>query len=88
MFCIAQFPVRPCKESKSAHCFIHRNTHASKTLPTALQKVLVLVKRIVNFIKAGCLNMSQFKEVCKDMNSNDSTFVVFSKITSSTVFLK
>ena len=39
-------------EAKGIHCFIQRCALACKTFPTALQKVLNLVIRNVNFIKA------------------------------------
>ena len=65
-------------EAKGIHCFIHRYTLASKTLPSELKYVLDLVVKIVNFIKAGSLNTGQFKELYKVMthecNARNFTF--------------
>ena len=62
-------------ETKGTHCFIHRYALASKTLPTALNNVLDLVVKIVNFSKAGSLNTRQFKELFKDMNATHETLL-------------
>ena len=53
-----------------SHCVISREALASKTLPAAMKNKLVIIIRIVNFIKASAVNCRLFAKLCKDMDSN------------------
>ena len=49
---------------------IHQYALAGKTLPAPLKEVLDSLIIVVNYIKAGVLNICLFKEFCKDTNAD------------------
>ena len=52
------------------HCFIHRETLASKTLPDQLNTVFKVLVKIVNYVKSSALNTRLFRKICQDMESD------------------
>ena len=67
-------------QAKDTHCVIHRRVLASRTLPTSLQDVLNLVRKIVNCIKSGSLNTCLFKQLCKDMTSSYEVLLFYTSV--------
>lgn len=53
----------------SAHCILHHEVLASRTLPAEMRNVLNVAITVINFIKAGALNNCLFKLLCKGMES-------------------
>ena len=51
------------------HCYLHRYTLASKTLPENLRQVLSDSVKIVNLIRVRTLNHRIFKKLCQEMGA-------------------
>ena len=58
-----------------AHCVIHSEALASKTLTAAMKDKLAIAIRVVNFIKASATNTRLFNYVCKEMDSTYETLL-------------
>ncbi|XP_036341554.1 transcription factor 20-like [Rhagoletis pomonella] len=56
-------------ECKSTHCFIHRESLATKKMSTELNSVLSEVVKIVNHVKANALNSRLFAALCDGMGA-------------------
>uniref|UniRef100_UPI00358F171D protein FAM200C-like n=1 Tax=Myxine glutinosa TaxID=7769 RepID=UPI00358F171D len=67
-------------QAKGTHCMIYRYALACKTLPLSLKKVLEVIIKIVNYIKAGALNTRMFKELCEDMNAEHETLLYYTAV--------
>ena len=52
------------------HCFIHRETLASKTLPDHLNTTFKVLVKIVNYGKPSALNTRLLWKICQDMDSD------------------
>ena len=67
-------------DAVGTHCVIHRETLASKTLPTAMKNKLDIIIRIVNFIKSSAVNSRLFSQLCKQMDSNHENLLFHTKV--------
>ena len=56
-------------ECKLIHCFIHRESLASKQMSTELNNVLSEVVKIVNYVKTNALNSRLFAALCDKMGA-------------------
>ncbi|XP_042225326.1 protein ZBED8-like [Homarus americanus] len=66
--------------AKGIHCMIHHFALASKTLPDELCKILEVVVKCVNCVKAGDLNSRFFQNLCRDMDSEHEALLFYSKV--------
>ena len=57
-------------ECASTHCFIHRESFATKRLSTKLDDVLCEVVKIVNYVKGSAVNLRLFALLCDDMQAD------------------
>lgn len=64
----------------STHCFLHRESLASKTLPLALKTVLDQVINMVNYIKSRPLKTRLFKQLCKSMEAQYESLLLHTEI--------
>lgn len=53
----------------STHCFLHRESLISKTLPITLKPILDQVVSMVNYIKSRPLKTHLFKKMCASMDA-------------------
>ncbi|XP_025422231.1 zinc finger BED domain-containing protein 5-like [Sipha flava] len=53
----------------STHCFLHRESLISKTLPITLKSILDKIVSMVNFIKSRPLQSRLFKKLCESMET-------------------
>lgn len=53
----------------STHCFLHRESLISKTLPITLKSVLDKIVSMVNYIKSRPLQSRLFKKLCESMEA-------------------
>lgn len=53
----------------STHCFLHRESLISKTLPIALKSVLDQIVSMVNYIKSGPFQSRLFNKLCESMDT-------------------
>ena len=67
-------------QAKGIHCIIRRYALASKTLHASLQRVLESVIKIVIYVKTQALNSRLFKELCKDMNSDNDVLLSYTAV--------
>ena len=51
------------------HCFIHREALASKTMPSSLCADLVIVIKVVNYVKSGACNTRLFRQICEGLDA-------------------
>ena len=64
----------------STHCFLHRESLVSKTLPVALKPVLDKVVNMVNFIKSRPLKIRVFKNLCISMEAKYESLLLHSEV--------
>ena len=57
-------------ECASTHCFINRESLATKKLTTKLNDVLCEIAKIVNYIKGSAVNSRLFVLLCYDMQAD------------------
>mgnify|MGYP003406667082 FL=1 len=62
------------------HCIIHQQALCSKLKDDALQNVMGIVVKIVNFIRANPLNHLQFKTLLEEYESNYGYFVLHTDV--------
>ena len=62
------------------HCIIHQQALCSKLKDDALQNVMGIVVKIVNFIQANPLNHWQFKTLLEEYESNYGDFVLHTDV--------
>ena len=67
-------------ECASTHCFIHRESLATKKLSTKLNDVLCEVVKIVNYIKGSAVNSRLFALLCDDMQADHSQLLFHSSV--------
>ncbi|KAL4153167.1 hypothetical protein QTP88_001000 [Uroleucon formosanum] len=53
----------------STHCFLHRESLISKTLPITLKSILDKIVSMVNYIKSRPLQSRLFKKLCESMEA-------------------
>lgn len=63
-----------------SHCCIHRQSLASKKLPTSLNEVLNEAVKVVNFVKANSTKSRLFKVLCEDMGGVHSTLLLHTEV--------
>lgn len=59
-----------------AHCMLHLQTLAMKTLPQDFQEVMKSVLSSVNFVKASSLNSRLFLQLCNDLDGPSKTLLL------------
>lgn len=64
----------------STHCFLHRESLISKSLPGNLKSVLEQVVSVVNYIKSRPLKTRMFKKICKTMESKYECLLLHSEV--------
>ncbi|KAF2359620.1 hypothetical protein FHG87_009624 [Trinorchestia longiramus] len=57
-------------ECKSTHCFLHRESLATKEMSSELNSILSEVVKTVNHVKANALNSRLFTAMCDDMGAD------------------
>ncbi|XP_064118974.1 protein FAM200C-like [Macrobrachium nipponense] len=62
------------------HCMIYRQPFASKTLPRELQASLDNAIKIVNYVKSMPVNTRLFKQLCKDLDSENQLLLFYTKV--------
>ncbi|XP_064118975.1 protein FAM200C-like [Macrobrachium nipponense] len=62
------------------HCMIYRQALASKTLPRELQASLDNAIKIVNYVKSMPVNTRLFKQLCKDLDSENQLLLFYTKV--------
>lgn len=67
-------------ECKSTHCFIHRESLATKKMSTGLNSVLSEVIKIVNHVKANALNTRLFTALCDDMGADHTQLLLHADV--------
>ena len=67
-------------ECASTHCFIHRESLATKKLSTKLNDVLCEVVKIVNYIKGSAFNSRLFALLCDDMQADHRQLLFHSSV--------
>ena len=67
-------------ECKSTHCFIHRESLATKNMPTELNDVLNEVVKIVNHVKANALNSRLFAALCSEMGADHKQLLLHADV--------
>ena len=65
---------------QGTHCLLHRQALASKTLPKILNTVIEIIISIANYVKTSAVNSRQFRQRCKEMNSQHETLLFHSNI--------
>lgn len=64
----------------STHCFLHRESLVSKTLPATLKPVLEQVVSVVNYIKSRPLKTRLFKQLCNSMESKYECLLLHTEV--------
>lgn len=64
----------------STHCFLHRESLISKSLPANLKSVLEQVVHMVNYIKSRPLKTRMFKKLCNTMESKYECLLLHSEV--------
>lgn len=64
----------------STHCFLHRESLISKTLPADLKSVLEQVVSVVNYIKSRPLKTRLFKQLCNSMESKYECLLLHTEV--------
>ena len=67
-------------ECASTHCFIHRESLATKKLSTKLNDVFCEVVKIVNYIKGSAVNSRLFALLCDDMPADHRQLIFYSSV--------
>ncbi len=67
-------------ECKSTHCFIHRESLATKKMSVELNSVLSEVVKIVNYVKTNALNSRIFTALCDDMGSDHKQLLLHAEV--------
>jgi len=67
-------------ECKSTHCFLHRESLATKKMSTELNSVLSEVVKIVNHVKANALNSRLFAALCDDMGADHKQLLLHADV--------
>ena len=67
-------------ECVSTHCFLHRESLATKKLSSKLNNMLCEVLKIVNHIKGSPLNSRLFTLLCDDMQANHKQLLFHSSV--------
>ncbi|XP_063872067.1 LOW QUALITY PROTEIN: protein FAM200C-like [Scylla paramamosain] len=62
------------------HCVIHRQSLASKTLPSNLRSSLNLAIKVVNFVKHSSLNSRLFAALCSDLGTDYKTLLFHTEV--------
>ncbi|XP_068250202.1 protein FAM200C-like [Palaemon carinicauda] len=65
---------------KGTHCMIHREALASKTVPKNLHDALTVIINIVNYVKGSALNTRLFRELCRDMDANNTDLLFHTQV--------
>jgi len=64
----------------STHCFLHRESLISKTLPITLKPILDQVVNMVNYIKSRPLKTRLFKKMCASMDAQHENLLLHSEV--------
>ncbi|CAM5130315.1 unnamed protein product [Natator depressus] len=67
-------------ESKSTHCFLYRESLATKKMSTELNSVLSEVIKIVNHVKGNALNSRLFTALCDDMGGDHKQLLLHANV--------
>ena len=67
-------------ECKSTHCFLHRESLATKKMSSELNSVLSEVVKIVNYVKANALNSRLFTALCDDMGADHKQLLLHADV--------
>lgn len=62
------------------HCFLHRESLVSKTLPATLKSVLDQVVHMVNYIKSRPLKTRLFKKLCISMEAQYESLLLHTEV--------
>ncbi|XP_065665357.1 zinc finger BED domain-containing protein 5-like [Hydra vulgaris] len=80
---LKEFVTRAIKRNAniiSTHCFLHRESLASKILPVALKPVLDKVVSMVNIIKSRPLKIRVFKNLCIFMETKYESLLLHTEV--------
>ena len=67
-------------ECKSTHCFLHRESLATKKMSAELNSVLTEVVTIVNYVKSCALNSRLFTQLCDNMGFEHDPVLLHAEI--------
>ena len=62
------------------HCLIHREALASKTRPVKLREQLLIIIKVVNYVKGSALDTRLFRSLCSDMDAAHDVLVFHTQV--------